>query len=329
MSRNFDCCVEILSQRALNCYDIDDDRDLIVEAGKISLGTCPIWSGLGVNPMQRFSTWARWIATGILVVVGAIFTQVVFPVVAHFMQEQPQETANAVLKFLHVVLKFLLDLSEQTWLRTTALILLGFVAGLWLDWLLRKLDGSRAEERQALGTEMVSLGDYLRFSQLPTHQARPQIMSCLTTAKKLGIWVPDQRVFEISKRAENLIMEYPIRNLIADYLAHVGTMLKDGHFKEAKQEAVNSKAAFAKAYAEHGAVVAQLAKPEVEPSAVATKDLKYELLTWFGIIGGALTLFGNLDGVLKLADWARLLVQHWKEWTHAFWLWAFSWLGIR
>src|SRR5260370_178515 len=82
-----------------------------------------------------------------------------------------QKTANAVLKFLHVVLKLLLYLSEQTWLRATALILLGFVAGLWLDWLLRKLDGSRAEERQALGTEMVSLGDYLRFSQLPTYQA--------------------------------------------------------------------------------------------------------------------------------------------------------------
>jgi hypothetical protein len=35
-----------------------------------------------------------------------------------------------------------------------------------------------------------------------------------------------------------------------------------------------------------------------------------------------------LDAVLKLADWARVLVQHWKEWTHAFWVWAFGWLGI-
>jgi hypothetical protein len=35
-----------------------------------------------------------------------------------------------------------------------------------------------------------------------------------------------------------------------------------------------------------------------------------------------------LSGVLKLADWARLLVEHWKEWTHAFWVWAFGWLGI-
>ena len=78
------------------------------------------------------------------------------------------------------------------------------------------------------------------------------------------------------------------------------------------------------------AVVAQLAKPAVEPSptALLAKGLKWELLTWWGIIGGALTLFTAISAALKLADWARLLVQHWKEWTHAFWLWAFGWLGI-
>jgi TIR domain len=78
------------------------------------------------------------------------------------------------------------------------------------------------------------------------------------------------------------------------------------------------------------AVVAQLAKPAVEPSATAllAKGFKYELLTWVGIVGGALTLFTNLGSVLKLADWARVFVQHWKEWTHAFWAWAFGWLGI-
>jgi hypothetical protein len=41
------------------------------------------------------------------------------------------------------------------------------------------------------------------------------------------------------------------------------------------------------------AVVAQLAKPAVEPSAwgLLTKGFKYELLTWWGITGGAITLF--------------------------------------
>jgi TIR domain-containing protein len=78
------------------------------------------------------------------------------------------------------------------------------------------------------------------------------------------------------------------------------------------------------------AVVAQLAKPAVEPTAWAllTKGVKWELLTWWGIIGGAITLFGAISATLKLADWARVLVQHWREWTHAFWEWAFDLLGI-
>jgi hypothetical protein len=51
------------------------------------------------------------------------------------------------------------------------------------------------------------------------------------------------------------------------------------------------------------AVIAQLAKPAVHPTAWAllTKGFKYEILTWFGIVGGALTLFGALDAALKLA----------------------------
>jgi hypothetical protein len=79
------------------------------------------------------------------------------------------------------------------------------------------------------------------------------------------------------------------------------------------------------------AVVAQLAKPAVEPTAWVslTKGFKYELLTWAGIVGGALTLFGHMSDLLKIADWARVLVENWKAWTHAFWVSAFSWLGIQ
>jgi hypothetical protein len=209
------------------------------------------WSDLGVNPMQRFSAWARWIATVILI---PIFTAVA----ARFIWEQPGEAANTVLKFL-------LDLSEQTWLRVTALALGCFVAGLWLDWLLRKLDGSRAEERKALGTDMVNLGRQLRHLKYPVD--RPRIMSCFTTATKFGLWVPDDRIFSIltdhlkSAIRENGSYMTPtkgvfdyvkLENMIKDYLTHVGTLLRDGHFREAKQYAVKSKADFAKAYKEHG-----------------------------------------------------------------------------
>jgi len=54
------------------------------------------------------------------------------------------------------------------------------------------------------------------------------------------------------------------------------------------------------------AVVAQLAKPAVEPTALALLGFKWELLTWLRIVGGALMLFTNISAVLKLADWARV-----------------------
>jgi hypothetical protein len=131
--------------------------------------------------MQRFSPWARWVFTIILAGVG-------FPLAVHFIEQQPQGTAN-------VILKFLLDLSEQPWLPITALFLAGFVAGLWLDWLLRKLDGSRAEQREALGGEMLILNYNLGNLKDPMAEARAEIMSCLIAARKLRIWAPDERVF--------------------------------------------------------------------------------------------------------------------------------------
>jgi TIR domain-containing protein len=77
-------------------------------------------------------------------------------------------------------------------------------------------------------------------------------------------------------------------------------------------------------------VDAQLAKPAVEPSAwtLLTKAFKYELLTWVGIVGGAMTLFTAIALTLVLAPWAQFLVDHWRQWTHAFWVRALGWLGI-
>jgi hypothetical protein len=83
--------------------------------------------------MQRLSALVRYIFTAILI-------PILIAVATHFIEQQPRETGNAVLKFLF-------DLSEQTWLRITALLLGGFVSGLWVAWLLQKMDRSRAEDR--------------------------------------------------------------------------------------------------------------------------------------------------------------------------------------
>src|SRR6516164_4220073 len=148
---------------------LDDDGDLIVVAVDEPVEShrarafssnawehtmqAVMWMGLGVNSMRRFSGWALAIATTIFAFVGYIFQQVI----ADFIKQQPQEAANSALKFLHAALKFLHDLSEQTWFLVTASFLVGFAAGFLVKWLLQKLDGSRAKQREALADERVAL----------------------------------------------------------------------------------------------------------------------------------------------------------------------------
>src|SRR5262249_39116802 len=62
--------------------------------------------------------------------------------------------------------------------------------------------------------------------------------------------------------------------------------------------------------------------------ALLGKGLKWELLTWWGIIGGALTLFTAFSATLKLADWARVLLGYWASLAHALSRSASGWIGI-
>jgi len=79
------------------------------------------------------------------------------------------------------------------------------------------------------------------------------------------------------------------------------------------------------------AIVAQLSKPALPqaPFWQITRTFKYQVLTWVGIVGSAITVFANLQGVLDLADWARELAKHWHEWNHIIWGWVFSLIGIK
>jgi hypothetical protein len=47
--------------------------------------------------------------------------------------------------------------------------------------------------------------------------------------------------------------------------------------------------------------------------------LRREWLLWAGSLGGAITLLGNLEPLLQLADWARFILITWRSWTHQLW----------
>jgi hypothetical protein len=79
------------------------------------------------------------------------------------------------------------------------------------------------------------------------------------------------------------------------------------------------------------AIVAQLAKPAIPVSAFwqITGTFKYNVLTWIGIVGSAITVFANLTGILNLADWAQELVAHWHEWNQLIWGWVFNLIKVK
>jgi amino acid transporter len=174
--------------------------------------------------MQRLSAWARWIAAG-------VFTLCVIPIAVEFVKrvaesiglyDRPREAAGTILNFF-------LTLAELAWLRVTALVLAGFVAGLWLDWLLRKFDGSRAEASENLGYEMMNLATEIRRdAPVDWQQFLPKLRSAFIKAKAFRVWAPDD---EGINRVE--------LGVLRRYLQEVGTMLKDGHFKEAKKIALD------------------------------------------------------------------------------------------
>jgi hypothetical protein len=185
--------------------------------------------------MQSFTAWVRWI-------VGGIFTLIILPQVGKVLDHMAENYGWYDREALPNAINIFLSLAERTWLRVTALVLGGFVAGMLVDLFLRKLDGSRADTIKLFGAEMVKLGNYVGQLKSPMQESA-RIKSCFATARKLGLWVPDERIFRL----------HPPRasQEISNYLMQVGTMLKDGNFREAKQDAKNSKAAFDKAYAQH------------------------------------------------------------------------------
>jgi TIR domain len=144
----------------------------------------------------------------------------------------------------------------------------------------------------------------------------------------------DEIMKQLAAAARAVITIWTPNSIKSDWVrAEAGAAKKDGKLIPVKTSDVaygDIPLPFGKMHTENvgstelirAAVVAQLAKPQVEPTAWALlgKGFKYEVLTWIGIVGGALTLFTNLSSVLKLADWARMLVEHWQEWTYAFWV---------
>lgn len=55
---------------------------------------------------------------------------------------------------------------------------------------------------------------------------------------------------------------------------------------------------------------------------------KASVISWIGIVGGALTLVSNIQGIFTLAQWANWLTSIWDKYVVAFWKTLFGWFDL-
>jgi hypothetical protein len=188
--------------------------------------------------MTRLSSSVRWLlsilCTGFLLPVAAGLAK-------DWNKDHPGEAAGWMMatvgSFVHL-----------PWVLPLTLVLVGVTTGVWLDWLLRKFDGSRSAERRSLGYDFLSIAsdlkdDYDSGWDYAVYRTRPALISSSVRAAKFRLWFPPEAIY--SNKAD--------AGYIVNYLQVVGRLLLDEHFGEARGAASQLKTTLE----EHGVLQVQ------------------------------------------------------------------------
>jgi hypothetical protein len=171
-------------------------------------------------------------------VMAVLFTGLLLPVLADLISDFVSKDPERAIGWLIGALS---SVTELSWFYPALTFISGLAIGAWLDVLLRRFDGGREEARRSLGYRMQNLAleiadrqKMLLVRPWPQNIAdmRPRLQSCWIRADAIGIWVPDSEV--LTDRADGA-------ELLVGYLHHVGTLLIDGHFSQAKGSAASFK----------------------------------------------------------------------------------------
>jgi hypothetical protein len=128
----------------------------------------------------------------------------------------------------------LIALAQQRGFQFAMVFFTGIVIGVSLDWLGRKSEENKASKLRSLGSKFRSLSENIKIrtavqSEWPNNvrDLKPDIMSALISAEKFDLWAPDERTYQL-----------PDASFLCEYFKFVGRLLEDGHFDEAKREAL-------------------------------------------------------------------------------------------
>jgi hypothetical protein len=128
----------------------------------------------------------------------------------------------------------LVEISHLRWFESALVFMTGIVIGISLETSTRKAGERRAFELRSLGYRFRSLSDGISNQTASSgwpdnaRDLRPAIASALISARKFGLWVPGERMYEL-----------PDASFLHEYFKCVGKLLEDGHLNEARREALS------------------------------------------------------------------------------------------
>jgi hypothetical protein len=185
------------------------------------------------------SKWLKQLLFGIW---GLLLIPLIAPILAKWLKENILSDPGGITTTLFsdtiaaAVFSNLAALGHQHWFKFAFVFLTGIIFGVSIEWLSRKSDEKKAFELRSLGSKFRSLSDNIKarteLSGWPDNvrDINPAIMSALISASKFGLWVPNERVYQL-----------PDASFLCEYFKSVGKLLEDGYFDEANSEALSWK----------------------------------------------------------------------------------------
>lgn len=181
--------------------------------------------------MARVASFFRWL-------ILAVWSVLVVPFISRAWNGVMDRTDVANHPW-DALMNWLASFAQAPGVSVCTLVATGILLGAWSDWLFRKLDGTRAESRETLGYKYCNLAssieDRLRYIHPSwphnVHDLKPDLMSAFIRAESFGIWAPVNDLYERPDGGA----------IMVNYLRIVGTMLKDGHFRQARLRAQQAK----------------------------------------------------------------------------------------
>jgi hypothetical protein len=185
---------------------------------------------------------SKWLKRFLFGIWGLLLIPLVMPILKKWLEENIFSNSNGMATTVFpnamasTVFNNLLTLGQQRWFKFALVFLTGIVIGVSLEWLNRESNERQAFELRSLGSKFRSLSDNIKARTASSgwpdnvRDLKPAILSAFISAKKFGLWVPNEHVYQL-----------PDASFLCEYFKCVGKLLEDGYFDEANSEALSWK----------------------------------------------------------------------------------------